>query len=254
MRYFFEKTITQQPCLFFNMLNMLNFTPLIVISFGIITPIQKYILHVNNINKGDVSNFTHNGNVTDITLSVNDLWAIDQSNGTWAHYCPQSKLEVPWQVLLVLVGFISIFWQIYMNFSRRTQLEKQHKMLESWIGNAASRFIWGSKISVINKPLSSVEKTNRIFLKANFIKISNFLWSFFSSELIEILSEIMDMTYLPAVSFLNVVFNNGDDANVEKGIVKGLFFYLVFLWCILFEVFVSKYYYARLRYIQDGSL
>ena len=92
------------------------------------------------------------------------------------------------------------------------------------------------------------EKNEQKFsLKTNFIRISESLWNLCSSELIEILSEIMDMTYIPFVSFLNVKFNNEDDANFEKGIVKGLFFYLTFMWCILFEVFVSGYYYVQLR-------
>ena len=59
--------------------------------------------------------------------------------------------------------------------------------------------------------------------------------------------------YLPAVSSLNTKLGNQEDADYDKSIVKGLFFYIVFLWCILFEVYVSFLYFDELDRSSSAS-
>ena len=105
----------------------------------------------------------------------------------------KSGLEIPWQVYLLVIGFISIFGQIFWAIRYREEINDQHKKLESWIKNACknavSRVIWGND--------SNLTKDQRrdSFSRFFFLRVGSIIWSLCSSEVLEICSELLDMTY-----------------------------------------------------------
>ena len=101
--------------------------------------------------------------------------------------------EIPWQVYLLVIGFNSIFGQIFAAIRYRKKIKDQNEKLESWIKNAASRVFWRKDA---NKKLADIKDQRKdSFYRYFFLKIGCLIWTLCSSEFLEICSELLDMTY-----------------------------------------------------------
>ena len=77
--------------------------------------------------------------------------------------------------------------------------------------------------------------------------ITSTILKFLSSHGLEIISELLDMTYIQPVSFLHKLLGNVDNMKEDMSIVKQDGFYVSFLLAISLEIFISLHYYCSVK-------